>query len=76
MIYGIIKVTLDDFSRIDAHWVPDVDTICLFRSEAYRDRVLDGLRCSCESYEDYVPFDREIAEHFRDKKGRFKKRDI
>ena len=76
MIYGIIKVTLDDFSRTDAHWVPDVETICLFRSEAYRDRVLANMRCCCETYEDYVPFDREIAEHFKDEHGKFKKREI
>lgn len=76
MIYGIIKVELDDFSALDTRWVPDVESIMLFRDKAYRDRVLRRLQDGCESFEDFVPFDRDIMEHTKDERGRFSKRNI
>ena len=70
MIYGIIKVELDDFSALSTKWVPDVESILLFRSAAMRDRMLEALRDGCESYEDYVGFERTFTERVRDDKGR------
>lgn len=71
MIYGIIKVELDDFSALNTKWVPDVESILLFRSESIRDIVLSLLREECESYEDYIPFEKTFTERIRDEKGRF-----
>ena len=60
MIYGIVRLVLDDFSALHTRWMPDLDSIVLFKSKAVRDDVLEGLEAGCESYEDYAPLDLEF----------------
>ena len=87
MIYGLIRLELDDFSGLDTRWVPDLGSLRTFYTERDRDMLLSELEEDCECYEDYVPLDIVpmkhddfVRERFglppqypRDEKGRFKK---
>lgn len=56
-VWGIIKYSLDDFSALDVHWVPDTDSLRLFNRRCDRDAVLAELEDTCETYEQYLPLD-------------------
>lgn len=72
MIYGIVRVELDDFSAQDVHWVPDLTSIVLFRSEAIRNDVLRELADNCGEFEDYEPIEMDFyAKKKRDAERRY-----
>lgn len=89
MIYGLIKLELDDFSGLDTRWVPDLDSLRCFTQRRDRDEVLSELDVGCESYEAWMPVDISPVTHEeylkrtrrskfdinypREKNGRFKK---
>lgn len=62
-LYGIIKCTLDDFSRLNTRWIPDLSTFRLFTRKEDRDQALEDLNEKCESYEIWRAVDAPIVSH-------------
>jgi len=63
MVHGLVKCVLDDFSRLDTRWIPDLSTLALFIDEGDRDRSMDELNEACESYELWVAFSAAVVSH-------------
>jgi len=63
MVYGLVRCTLDDFSRLDTRWVPDLDSIRFFVRRDDRDEVLELLNRDCDAYESFRPIDVEPIKH-------------
>lgn len=60
MVYGLVKCVLDDFSRANTHWVPDLSTVVLYESCDERDMAMAEADGGCEEYEAWVPFEAEV----------------
>lgn len=60
MVYGMMRVVLDDFSRVNTHWVPDVESIVLYGSRDERDVAMAEAEGECDEYEAWVPFEKEV----------------
>ena len=63
MIYGIIRLELDEFSGLNTRWVPDLESVRFYSQRADRDLALEELEDACESYEDYAPIDSSPVTH-------------
>lgn len=63
MVYGLVRCTLDDFSRLDTRWVPDLSTLVLFIDEGDRDRSMDELNDACDAYELWVAVSAPVISH-------------